>query len=162
MKTVNFINLTNGLELLDLIPNPHFVRIQSTACEQKRWDFIIQDLDHTFLLNLAIGNHCVVWDCSHKGESRAIWQGLPWIKFALENYWWGNPQIPFVKKHNVLNYFGQCYKTITEETKSKLSYYFKFIKKSRSFDLDLTGKSMVTHKDGNYVFFVKEAYSHLT
>ena len=42
-----YLNLTNGIEFLDneLMQARvyDFIRIQSTACEQKRWDFVIQE-----------------------------------------------------------------------------------------------------------------------
>ena len=35
-----------------------FVRIQSTACEQQRFEAILQDLDSNLLLHLALGHWC--------------------------------------------------------------------------------------------------------
>ena len=55
-KTKYFINLTNGIEALPTVDGDvSFIRIQSTACEQKRWDFLIQDLDNNFYTWLALG-----------------------------------------------------------------------------------------------------------
>ena len=59
----NYINLTNGIEAIPrLSGNYKFIRIQSTICEQKLWDKLIQELDYDFLMNLALGNECIVYD----------------------------------------------------------------------------------------------------
>jgi hypothetical protein len=72
-----FINLSSGIAWLesDSPPaSPHFIRIRSTACEQKRWSFIIEDLDYAFLMGLASGEPCIVYDASaRKAVSRAIY-----------------------------------------------------------------------------------------
>jgi hypothetical protein len=176
MKTVHFFNLTNGIGALKFINNPinkdllglgpikdpHFVRIQSTACEQKRWDFILQDLDHTFLLNLAIGNDCIVWDCSHKGKSRALYQGLSWIKFALQVYWFEQFQTPFVKTCKVTDYFNQCYTEYVHNNaplEKKLGYYVKFLNLEK--EIHLSGKWFQTPDDGNYELFAKKVKEEL-
>ena len=59
-----YLNLTNGIEALEILKpaNLRFVRIQSTACEQKRWDFILQDLDYSFLMDIALGENVTVVD----------------------------------------------------------------------------------------------------
>ena len=68
-KEKHYYNLTNGLQFKNFNEPYSFIRIQSTACEQKRWDFIIQDLDNDFLYNLAIGNTCIVYDLSEKKKA---------------------------------------------------------------------------------------------
>lgn len=82
---INYINLTNGIEVLPVLTDEFkFIRIQSTACEQKLWDRIIQDLDYDFLLNAAIGNECVIYDYGAKKPiPRAIYQGVEFIKYVL-------------------------------------------------------------------------------
>lgn len=48
--THNYINLTNGVEAIPMLKfwneDYRFIRIQSTICEQKNWDRLIQDLDY--------------------------------------------------------------------------------------------------------------------
>lgn len=39
-----------------------FIRIQSTLCEQKNWDRILQELDYDFLMHAAHGNEIIVYD----------------------------------------------------------------------------------------------------
>ena len=80
-----FINLPSGIAWFDSTtppPDYQFIRIQSTACERKRWSSIIEDLDYAFLMAVASGETCIVYDASaRKAVSRAVYQGLPWFKF---------------------------------------------------------------------------------
>jgi hypothetical protein len=39
-----------------------FVRIQSTACEQQKWEALIRDVDANLLISLALGKSCIVYD----------------------------------------------------------------------------------------------------
>jgi len=130
----HYVNLTNGIDFLPIlgetpgITDVCYIRIQSTACEQKRWDFILQDLDNDFLLNLAAGNECVIYDCgSRKNEPRALYQGVPWIIYALYMRWFGAETKPFVKKTDCAQYFNSCYKGLTKRTKKKLDYFKPFL-----------------------------------
>ena len=111
MKTSYFINLSNGIEYLDNIPNIQgFTRIQSTACEQKRWWYIVSELDYTFLLHVALGNRVYIYDTSSKKKiSRALYQGVEWIKFVLNKVWLDNEIIPIVKGCNCYGYFMCCF-----------------------------------------------------
>lgn len=64
------------------------IRIQSTICEQKNWDRLIQDLDYDFLMNLALGHKCVVYDFGAKKPiPRAVYQGLEFVKYVLNSRW---------------------------------------------------------------------------
>ena len=72
-KITNYLNLTNGLEYINEIPNYKLVRIQSTYCEQKLFDRMIQDLDYNFLFDIAQGNTVRIYDTSsNKKQSRAL------------------------------------------------------------------------------------------
>lgn len=82
MATKRYVNLTNGIEAISQLnlSDYSFIRIQSTICEQKLWDRLIQDLDYDFLMNVALGNKCVVYDYgANKPIPRAIYQGLEFI-----------------------------------------------------------------------------------
>jgi len=110
MTVSHFINLSNGAEYLPTIPVDGFVRIQSTACEQKRWWYIISELDYNFLLHVALGNKVFVYDTSSKKKvSRALFQGLEWVKFVLNKVWLSNEIIPVVKGCNCYGYFMCCF-----------------------------------------------------
>src|SRR5574340_1552415 len=66
-KDVIYLNLTNGLEALPLFAdNYKIICIQSTACEQKRWDYILADLDYNLLFDLALGNNCFIIDYTQR------------------------------------------------------------------------------------------------
>lgn len=123
-----FVNLTHGKNNSLVYFATGYIRIQSTACEQKRWDFIIRDLDHNFLYTLSQGEQILVIDCSsRKKQSRALYQGIEWIKFCLNREWFGNYDINVkVKKCNVFNYFNSI--KLSNEAKHKLKYYRKFLK----------------------------------
>ena len=104
------------------------IRIQSTACEQKRWSFILEDLSYEFLIHAAMGDTCRVWDTSARKEvSRAIHQGLPWIKYAMERRWFAKSAAAIVRGCNAEGYFDQCYRQLSDRAKGKLDYASKFL-----------------------------------
>jgi len=151
-----YANLTNGIEMLHSGP---FVRIQSTACEQKRWSFIIEDLENDLLLHLARGYHCVICDCGHNGEPRALWQGLPWIRYVLERVWLGHVTPVLVRGHNVENYFAGQYEQLSVRAKTKLRYFRRFLATTEIF---LRGQWRATEHDGQYHFYAKSVTAHLS
>lgn len=147
-----YANLTNGIsEIPDGLPL-RCVRIQSSHCEGKKWDLILRDLDYTFLMDLASGEEVVVVDASHRGSgmSRAVFQGIPWIRFALERRWFNRPNTPFVKGMNVFPYFDEAYYKISRKTKNKLDYVKKFL---TTDEIKLSGRSVYTSHDGQYDWY---------
>jgi len=149
-KSSIFINLSTGIEFLPTIPpdqNIHFIRIQSTWCEQKRWNDIIADLDYTFLMYLVLGYKCMVYDCSRRRISRALWQGIPWVKYVLERIWFNRNPKAKVKNWDVTNYFDNQFRTLTERTKNKIKYFRKFLL-TNEIDIEICGK--VSQYDGKY------------
>lgn len=151
--TKHYINLTNGLEFLSLCPgDTGYIRIQSTACEQKRWDFILQDLDTDLLFELARGTKCVVYDAGKRGESRALWQGLPWIRYVLARVWMDREDKAFCRGHNVTKYFAECYEKLDRRTLAKLKYFRRFVNVK---DIKLSGVFMTTTNDGKYDRFLR-------
>jgi hypothetical protein len=150
---MNYINLTNGIEAIEKynLKDYRFVRIQSTACEQKRWDFILGDLDYDFLMNLALGNHVVFHDASSKKEeSRAIYQGLSWVVFVLYKVWFNKDITPIVKSHVATQYFTEQYNLLSKSTLNKLKYFRKFL---NTDTLHLYTYSFRTDNDGNYKYY---------
>ena len=111
-KMVNYLNLTNGLEYMSEIKkfgfDFKFVRIQSTYCEQKLFDRLIQDLDYNFLFDIAQGNIIRIYDTSrNKKQSRALYQGVEFIKYSINSivlfisfsnslYFWHFPFMLFI------------------------------------------------------------------
>ena len=128
-KIVKYLNLTNGLEYLDEVKDFKLIRIQSSLCESKCWDRLIRDLDYNFLFDLAQGKIVQVYDTSSKKkETRALYQGLEFIKYVLLRRWFNKENIhSFVKGHNVTEYFERQYNTLKDETKKRLDYIKKFL-----------------------------------
>lgn len=151
MAVVCYINLTNGIEAILTLNDYRFVRIQSTACEQKRWNFILQDLDTDLLMNLAIGNTCIVYDFGHSGMPRALWQGVPFIKFTLCKLWLGVETKAFVRGHNVTDYFSSI--QLEDRTLAKLKYFHKFV---NTDEIHLIPRWKQTTHDGQYEWYRKE------
>lgn len=156
-NSVIFLNLTNGLQYLDLnlVYSPYyFVRIQSTACEQKRWDFILQELDHTFLFHLALGSHCSVWDAGHQGMSRALWQGIPWVVYAANKHWYNVETRAICRGIDCTDYFRRMYATISRRTRKKLYYHRQF---ACGKPVSIERASVATQHDGNYLHWADVA-----
>ena len=149
-----YLNLTNGIEFLD---NPdfnedyRFVRIQSTVCERHLWDKLLSDLDYNFLLDLALGNEVIICDTSaHKTISRALYQGVEFIKFALYKSWFNKNITPYVKGKQCSNYFQDQYKTLDNKTLNKLKYLRKFL---NTDEIHITCMSFNTKHDGDYNYY---------
>lgn len=125
----HFLNLTNGLQAIAdyQLTDYRFVRIQSTWCEQKRWNDILWTLSDDFLMALALGEMCVVYDYgANKQVPRAMWQGLEWVKFVLRRRWFNEDYVPFGRAAPGLFYFQQQYRRLSPRVKAKLDYYKKY------------------------------------
>lgn len=161
MKTVNFINLTNGIEAIQEynLKNWRAIRIQSCACEQKLWEDILNSLSDDFLLNVALGNKVIVYDYgANKEISRAVWQGLEWIKFVLYQGWIGEVYYPQGRAEPMKDYFQQVYYGLGKRVRKRLGYFKKFF----NGKIDIQSVTSSTIKDGNYELYVdmlkKEIY----
>jgi len=156
--TKNYLNLTNGIEYIPTLNNNYsFIRIQSTMCEQKNWDRIIQELDYDFLMNLAIGNECIIYDCGARKEiPRAIYQGSEFIKYVLFKRWYGVEYKTDIsrtnkehKRKNCNKYFEKCYHNLDDKTKKKLDYFKPYL----YGDIYLKTVSKSTSKDGDKEYY---------
>ena len=106
--TRHYINLSNGVEAIDgllsagVAPEALGVcRIQSSQCESQDYSGLLADLDHDMMLHLALGHECRVYDFGSRGATwvaddgsaeplyvpRAIWWGLEWWRYALNDIW---------------------------------------------------------------------------
>lgn len=168
MRTIYFLNLTNGLEFLERmesvvsIQDIQFIRLPSTACEQKLWDEICYNIDNNFLMNLALGNECIVVDYSSKHQSpRAIWQGLNFVYYTLNRLWFDDvlTEVKMRNGFNASTYFDEQYHLLSKKTKKRLLYFKRFTKSDRRINLKtITGQ---TDLDGKYDEFVKIVDKHL-
>ena len=170
MKRVNFINLTNGLEWLEEIDgNINFMNIASTTLEQKNWLKLFQELDHNFLLHLALGHDVYFYDCGTKRKnSKTVYKGIPLIKYVLTRYWLEIDDESLCyhlgrdcdkKIYNCKDEFIRIYDYLfvndrsreKERLKSKLNKYkSKFLLTN---EIRLTGVSKETFHDGDYNFY---------
>lgn len=134
MKTLHYINLTNGILAIPEydLTEYRFIRIQSTWCEQGRWEDILMTLSDDFLMNLVLGNNCIVYDYgARKRTPRAVWQGLAWISLVLHTVWFNTPQEFFYQKVRrggipLLHYFYHQYHDLSDKCLNKIKYYRKF------------------------------------
>lgn len=144
---MNFLNLTNGLlairdyGLTDYL----YIRIQSTWCEQKRWGPILDALSDDFLVAVASGAPCIVYDYgAQKQVPRAIWQGLEWVKFALHRRWFHADYQPVGRAISMWTYFDRVYRHLPQSTLNRLRYYGKFVNRPPQ----ITAVTGATHLDG--------------
>jgi len=156
-----FLNLTNGIEYLPKLNGNEFsfIRIQSTACEQKRWDFILQDLDSDFLMKLALGYECVIVDfSSKKNVPRSIYQGVSFIEYVLNRIFFDKMTIPVVHGHNVKDYFDKVFNSLDNRTKKKLEYFKRFLITNNINLSSICGKTLYDGKDDYYKSILTEVY----
>jgi len=156
-RDIVYLNLTNGLEALPSFADSYKVcRIQSTACEQKRWDFIIADLDYNLLFDLALGKTCFIIDYTQRKKvPRALFQGVEWIKFVLNRIWLDKEYKPLVRGNDASRYFAEMYKTLQPSTIKKVNYLKKFM---NTKEINLITVAEKTANDGNYSWYTKIAH----
>lgn len=131
MVTKHYINLTQGLRAITEynLTDYRYIRIQSTWAEQKRWDDILMTLSDDFLMNVALGHECIVYDYgAHKKIPRAIWQGLEWIKFVLYKVWYNvDYQVQGRLDKSAQQYFEEQFRlSYLDRAKSRIRYYKKY------------------------------------
>lgn len=151
---IKYLNLTNGLEYLDEIEDYKVIRIQSTLCEAKCWDKLINDLDYNFLLDLAQGNTIEIYDTSSKKNmSRALYQGVEFIRYILLRRWFNSKPDEIsavVNGYDATKYFETEYKKLSKDTKKKLDYVKKFVIGNGIYIKRICKKSL---HDGKYNYF---------
>lgn len=131
-KTKIFLNLTNGIEALERynlnFEDVAFIRIQSCHCERSKFVDILRDLDYNFLLYLALGYRCIVYDFgANSPVSKAQYIGLTWIKYALTRRWFDRILPVEIKGWDLSDRFDMFYRRIDDKTKRKLDYFKKFL-----------------------------------
>lgn len=164
-----YLNLTNGLEAFEydssLLYHCGFIRIQSTLCEQKNWDRIIQELDYDFLLNVAIGNEVVVYDFgANKEIPRALYQGMKFIEYSLNRRWFNTENEVYISRsrkkqgQNSTKYFRECYDKLDDRTKKKLDYFKPFLNKGNFVNISCVSTSTI--HDGDRDYYKKLMYEY--
>ena len=146
----HFINLTNGVEAIPGLlaagvkeSEINYVRIQSTHCESRNYNGILENLDSTFLMNLARGNVCLVYDYGSRGTGkligednekfgipRAYWLGVEWIRHALASVWnlpESHAEKRYVRGYNSVDHFNEQVQLIPKTLRRRLKYYRPFL-----------------------------------
>jgi hypothetical protein len=142
---IEVVNLTNGLYCPHLdnkhpaypIGNYRYSRIQSTHCEMKQWDEMVNtSFGPDLWLHLAMGHHLVVHDYSERPwkkdpairrETRACWQGVNFIRYVAERCW-GMPITPSYGRNSqweMTEYFEEAWYTLKSTTTHRVKYYNK-------------------------------------
>jgi hypothetical protein len=107
------------------------LRIQSTHLEQKRFDDVLLTVGADLYYNLAVGAPIVVHDVSERPRvTRALWQGMAWIRYASERLW-GLQQhettTPVMRNgHNATRYFESVLDALNPRTKTYVGYYSRY------------------------------------
>ena len=158
-----FLNLTNGIQALEEFDldfrEINFIRIQSTHCENASFEKMLLTLDSNFLMWLALGYECVVYDFGANSKtSKAVYYGLEWIRYVLNRRWFGNEAIPLVKGKNVSASFQKFYSKLSKKTKKQIDYYRKFL---MTDELKLTSITAATNSDNKADFFVNILHTQL-
>ena len=166
-NVVVYINITNGIEFLPTLEKydiePKFCSIQSTHLEQKELDPILIGLGSELLMDLAQGKNVLIIDYGTRKEiSRAVYQGIPFIKFCLEKIWYGyTPEELFIipRKEDarplpIKDTYEKWFHLLNRKTKRHLSR-FSDLAISQDMKVHITGISASTEQDGHRDFYVK-------
>ena len=151
MRTIQYVNLTNGIEAIDergLRPHEvRYLRIQSSWCEQKLWADVLAAVSDDFLMNVALGHTCLVHDYSQNSlSSRALWQGMQWIEYVLTKYWYGAEYEPKGRCESAAGYFKQQFHSLPDRTLTRLRYFRAFVVGKRPRIITVGGR---TTRDGS-------------
>lgn len=166
--TKHFVNLTNGIEKIpSLEPKEiNFLRIQSTTLERKDYYKLFSELDNNFLMYLALGNECIVYDFgTNRPLSKTIYLGLPIIRYCLDKYWTGYEADKvmvgkkfqcnikdYVEKEIYQKYF-MYHNEKTLQAKINLTQKFTYFRKFVKGKINLVGKSESTSHDSDIAFY---------
>lgn len=126
----HFLNLSNGLACAQHIDGPpHYTRIQSTLCEAKRWDLVLAQAGDDLLYHLATGADVTVHDESERDrQTRAMWQGLEFIRYSAERAWGLEPRKVWSRNGmNVTAYAAQSYDGVPDRIKDMVRYHRKYV-----------------------------------
>jgi hypothetical protein len=130
----HYINLSNGVRcphysmIKYVLKEPiYWMRIQSTQCEQKLWPQILRTLGPQFYMDAA-SRPLLIHDQSERNrETRAMWQGLSWVRYALNRAWYGLDTQSFTRSGlDVTLQWREAYRSLTKSDRAQLNYYRQF------------------------------------
>lgn len=151
----HFINLTNGIQAIKdhNLTDFRFIRLQSTACEQKRWEEILLTISDDFLMAAALGRNCIVYDYgANKEIPRALWQGLEWVKYALSRRWHKIEYKPQGRAKSSGKYFAEQYAILSKRARARMDYFKKYV----NGPLQITTVTGATDKDNKSEWYVEK------
>lgn len=107
----------------------HYIRLESSQCEQKLWSDILGSLGADLYYNLAKGERCIVHDLSERSqETRACWQGLSWIRYACARAWFLPEEREYSRNGmDVTRYWYGQYNQLEKRVKRKIEYYRRYV-----------------------------------
>lgn len=162
---VIYANESNGLQALPLLADmrvlARFCYIRSTHFERKCVGAAVKDLPEDLLLSCAMGDDILVIDYgTRKDRSRAIYQGIPFIKYCLDRAWLDIvPDRVFIyprtnamdRKQNVTTCFDKWYSELGGKVLAKIDRYRGIAKENltgQDGGVMLSGVSAATTHDG--------------
>lgn len=121
---IAYYNLSRGV-LCGPPANARFMRLQSTWCEQKRWEDILWTTPPDLYYHLALGDTVIVHDQSEKPRlTRAQWQGLSWIRHVVSTTWYGAAEPEFSRSGMLVSgYWEEQYGRLSDRV---LTYVGRF------------------------------------
>ena len=155
----HYVNLTAGIEHLTNNDMPYgVVRIQSSQLESQSLWKVINGLDYQFLIDACLHGVILKDASAHKDMSRVLFQGIPWIVFAMQMRVWeriGGITHPIakVKQHNVTDYFTKFYMNskstlIKRDAKAKLDYVIDLLGPEMCYNIYIDSKCQKSKWDG--------------
>lgn len=171
-----YVNESNGLQALPLLHelgvSPCFCYIRSTHFERKQPNDAIRDIPDDMLASASMGYRILVVDYgARKDKSRAVWQGVPYLKYVLERAWLGkSPERVWLyprsntnpTKQDATCVFKQWYGDIEDGVLQRLMKYRGMAKASLCFDTGcrIEGISAPTSHDNDKAYYaeLKERY----
>ncbi len=123
---INYLNLTNGLMAVEEyeLKNYRVMRLCSSYCEQKLWQDILWAVPDDFYFNIVLDNTVVIYDYgANKPVSRALWQGLEWVKYAMTMLLMEEEYQPIGRASQMKEYFAEALANLDRKTKKRIRYY---------------------------------------
>ena len=151
-----WINLTNGLQgITDYkLTDYRVMRLQSSHCEAKRWDLVMQSIPDELLYWLARQEDCFMIDYgARKDTPRSIWQGLEFLKFVLHHKWFERHYRLVGRAATAGHYFERECRKLSKRERNRLTYYRDFL---CGPEVRLFGLSGPTEDDGEKQRMIKE------
>jgi len=150
-----YVNLTCGLEAYEELVkrgyDPHYLYMQSSLLERKKFKKFYEGIDADLLMNLALGHYCVIYDFSAKKKmSRALKQGVGFLRYCIDRNWFGRDEILFDK--GMETYFRQVYNGFDKKDRKKLKYFRRFV---NCEDIRLACVCSRTDHDSDWEYYTK-------